>query len=168
MRPSHVFFPQYEFKVKNIKKKKVNIVVSVDGVKVILRKKKKVSKVMLPQFTFHYNQIDSLWQNVTDHSLYFFWEIGCPNWRRLLSVCQEWRAINMAWWNGGGLIYSINAESWHEILNLLWLPPWLQVAWFWWRNQLVIIYVGSLETNPVWTCLFKLDSIRVSPLEGGV
>ncbi|XP_031430948.1 carboxyl-terminal PDZ ligand of neuronal nitric oxide synthase protein isoform X2 [Clupea harengus] len=32
---------RYEFKVKNIKKKKVNIVVSVDGVKVILRKKKK-------------------------------------------------------------------------------------------------------------------------------
>ncbi|XP_070765331.1 carboxyl-terminal PDZ ligand of neuronal nitric oxide synthase protein [Enoplosus armatus] len=32
---------RYEFKVKNIKKKKVNIVVSVDGVKVNLRKKKK-------------------------------------------------------------------------------------------------------------------------------
>lgn len=32
---------RYEFKVKNIKKKKVNIVVSVDGVKVVLRKKKK-------------------------------------------------------------------------------------------------------------------------------
>ncbi|KAM7387735.1 hypothetical protein PAMP_023955 [Pampus punctatissimus] len=32
---------RYEFKVKNIKKKKVNIVVSVDGVKVALRKKKK-------------------------------------------------------------------------------------------------------------------------------
>ncbi|KAL2089759.1 hypothetical protein ACEWY4_014447 [Coilia grayii] len=31
----------YEFKVKNIKKKKVNIMVSVDGVKVVLRKKKK-------------------------------------------------------------------------------------------------------------------------------
>lgn len=40
-----VFSPQYEFKVKNIKKKKVNIVVSVDGVKVNLRKKKKVSEV---------------------------------------------------------------------------------------------------------------------------
>lgn len=38
-----VFSLQYEFKVKNIKKKKVNIVVSVDGVKVNLRKKKKVS-----------------------------------------------------------------------------------------------------------------------------
>lgn len=38
-----VFPLQYEFKVKNIKKKKVNLVVSVDGVKVSLRKKKKVS-----------------------------------------------------------------------------------------------------------------------------
>lgn len=37
-------FPlQYEFKAKNIKKKKVSIMVSVDGVKVILKKKKKVS-----------------------------------------------------------------------------------------------------------------------------
>lgn len=36
-------FPlQYEFKAKNIKKKKVSIMVSVDGVKVILKKKKKV------------------------------------------------------------------------------------------------------------------------------
>lgn len=34
--------PQYEFKAKNIKKKKVNLIVSVDGVKVILKKKKKV------------------------------------------------------------------------------------------------------------------------------
>uniref|UniRef100_A0A3P8RXA5 Carboxyl-terminal PDZ ligand of neuronal nitric oxide synthase protein n=1 Tax=Amphiprion percula TaxID=161767 RepID=A0A3P8RXA5_AMPPE len=34
---------RYEFKLKNIKKKKVNIVVSTDFVKVILRKKKKVS-----------------------------------------------------------------------------------------------------------------------------
>lgn len=33
---------QYEFKLKNIKKKKVNIVVSTDFVKVILRKKRKV------------------------------------------------------------------------------------------------------------------------------
>uniref|UniRef100_A0A8C3MD85 Nitric oxide synthase 1 adaptor protein n=1 Tax=Geospiza parvula TaxID=87175 RepID=A0A8C3MD85_GEOPR len=40
---SGVFFhlPQYEFKAKNIKKKKVNLIVSVDGVKVILKKKKK-------------------------------------------------------------------------------------------------------------------------------
>lgn len=41
---SGVFFHhlQYEFKAKNIKKKKVNLIVSVDGVKVILKKKKKV------------------------------------------------------------------------------------------------------------------------------
>ncbi|KAI1236552.1 Carboxyl-terminal PDZ ligand of neuronal nitric oxide synthase protein, partial [Lamprotornis superbus] len=32
---------RYEFKAKNIKKKKVNLIVSVDGVKVILKKKKK-------------------------------------------------------------------------------------------------------------------------------
>ncbi|XP_077479084.1 carboxyl-terminal PDZ ligand of neuronal nitric oxide synthase protein-like isoform X2 [Stigmatopora argus] len=32
---------RYEFKAKNIKKKKVNVVVSVDGVKVLLRKKQK-------------------------------------------------------------------------------------------------------------------------------
>ncbi|XP_072540457.1 carboxyl-terminal PDZ ligand of neuronal nitric oxide synthase protein isoform X1 [Salminus brasiliensis] len=35
---------RYEFKVKNIKKKKVNIMVSVDGVKVVLRKKKKETR----------------------------------------------------------------------------------------------------------------------------
>lgn len=40
-----VFLSQYEFKLKNIKKKKVNIVVSTDSIKVILRKKKKVSPV---------------------------------------------------------------------------------------------------------------------------
>lgn len=34
---------QYEFKLKNIKKKKVNIVVSTDSIKVILCKKMKVS-----------------------------------------------------------------------------------------------------------------------------
>ncbi|NXS53043.1 CAPON protein, partial [Brachypteracias leptosomus] len=34
---------RYEFKAKNIKKKKVSIIVSVDGVKVILRKKQKFS-----------------------------------------------------------------------------------------------------------------------------
>lgn len=41
---SGVFFCplQYEFKAKNIKKKKVSLIVSVDGVKVILKKKKKV------------------------------------------------------------------------------------------------------------------------------
>ncbi|MEQ2188591.1 Carboxyl-terminal PDZ ligand of neuronal nitric oxide synthase protein, partial [Goodea atripinnis] len=35
------FEAKYEFKLKNIKKKKVNILVSTDCVKVILRKKKK-------------------------------------------------------------------------------------------------------------------------------
>ncbi|XP_035270809.1 carboxyl-terminal PDZ ligand of neuronal nitric oxide synthase protein isoform X1 [Anguilla anguilla] len=47
---------RYEFKVKNIKKKKVNIIVSVDGVRVVLRKKKKKkewtwdeSKIMVMQ-----------------------------------------------------------------------------------------------------------------------
>uniref|UniRef100_H3CNA4 Carboxyl-terminal PDZ ligand of neuronal nitric oxide synthase protein n=1 Tax=Tetraodon nigroviridis TaxID=99883 RepID=H3CNA4_TETNG len=34
---------RYEFKLKNIKKKKVNIVVSTDSIRVILRKKRKVS-----------------------------------------------------------------------------------------------------------------------------
>ncbi|XP_067368557.1 carboxyl-terminal PDZ ligand of neuronal nitric oxide synthase protein-like isoform X2 [Channa argus] len=38
---------RYEFKVKNIKKKKVHIVVSVDGVKITLRKKKKKQKSLL-------------------------------------------------------------------------------------------------------------------------
>lgn len=43
---SAISFPsQYEFKLKNIKKKKVNIVVSTDCIKVILRKKRKVSPV---------------------------------------------------------------------------------------------------------------------------
>lgn len=36
---------QYEFKLKNIKKKKVKIVISTDSIKVILRKKRKVGPV---------------------------------------------------------------------------------------------------------------------------
>lgn len=40
------FLLQYEFKAKNIKKKKVSIIVSVDGVKVMLRKKQKVRTTM--------------------------------------------------------------------------------------------------------------------------
>ncbi|XP_073427700.1 carboxyl-terminal PDZ ligand of neuronal nitric oxide synthase protein-like isoform X1 [Dendrobates tinctorius] len=36
---------RYEFKAKNIKKKKVNLLVSVDGVKVVLKKKKKVTGI---------------------------------------------------------------------------------------------------------------------------
>lgn len=65
--PVVFFSSQYEFKVKNIKKKKVNLVVSVDGVKVVLRKKKKVRYCHnLPGdgrllFEIDYNQIDSLW-----------------------------------------------------------------------------------------------------------
>lgn len=38
---------QYEFKAKNIKKKKVGIMVSVDGVKVTLRKKQKVKPFVI-------------------------------------------------------------------------------------------------------------------------
>lgn len=38
---------QYEFKAKNIKKKKVGIMVSVDGVKVTLRKKQKVKHFLV-------------------------------------------------------------------------------------------------------------------------
>uniref|UniRef100_A0A3Q4MCR9 Nitric oxide synthase 1 (neuronal) adaptor protein b n=1 Tax=Neolamprologus brichardi TaxID=32507 RepID=A0A3Q4MCR9_NEOBR len=48
---------RYEFKLKNIKKKKVNIVVSTDFVKVILRKKRKVSlaqpHMIFPFTCFH-------------------------------------------------------------------------------------------------------------------
>ncbi|XP_073427702.1 carboxyl-terminal PDZ ligand of neuronal nitric oxide synthase protein-like isoform X3 [Dendrobates tinctorius] len=39
------FEAKYEFKAKNIKKKKVNLLVSVDGVKVVLKKKKKVTGI---------------------------------------------------------------------------------------------------------------------------
>lgn len=42
------FFPlQYEFKAKSVKKKKVSIGVSVDGVKVVLRKKPKAGVISL-------------------------------------------------------------------------------------------------------------------------
>jgi len=41
---------QYEFKAKQIKKRKVNVNVSVDGVRVILRKKKKVWWLMHVRF----------------------------------------------------------------------------------------------------------------------
>lgn len=40
-------FLQYEFKAKSVKKKKVSLVVSVDGVKVMLRKKPKVCWLLL-------------------------------------------------------------------------------------------------------------------------
>lgn len=42
---------QYEFKAKNIKKKKVGIMVSVDGVKVTLRKKQKVKHFFMSAVT---------------------------------------------------------------------------------------------------------------------
>lgn len=38
---------QYEFKAKGIKKKKVSIEVSVEGVRITLRKKKKVSGMFI-------------------------------------------------------------------------------------------------------------------------
>lgn len=41
-----VFLLQYEFKAKGIKKKKVTIEISVEGVRVSLRKKKKVSNLI--------------------------------------------------------------------------------------------------------------------------
>ncbi|NXD96199.1 CAPON protein, partial [Chaetorhynchus papuensis] len=43
---------RYEFKAKNIKKKKVSIIVSVDGVKVILRKKQKVRLLQPREWTW--------------------------------------------------------------------------------------------------------------------
>ncbi|XP_064334005.1 carboxyl-terminal PDZ ligand of neuronal nitric oxide synthase protein isoform X4 [Camelus dromedarius] len=43
---------QYEFKAKNIKKKKVSIMVSVDGVKVILKKKKKLLLLQKKEWTW--------------------------------------------------------------------------------------------------------------------
>lgn len=51
---------QYEFKAKNIKKKKVSIVVSVDGVKVMLRKKQKVKSLMMNDYFPHSNQLFQL------------------------------------------------------------------------------------------------------------
>ncbi|XP_035871054.1 carboxyl-terminal PDZ ligand of neuronal nitric oxide synthase protein isoform X3 [Phyllostomus discolor] len=43
---------RYEFKAKNIKKKKVSIMVSVDGVKVILKKKKKLLPLQKKEWTW--------------------------------------------------------------------------------------------------------------------
>ncbi|KAL4674469.1 hypothetical protein H8959_018403, partial [Pygathrix nigripes] len=42
----------YEFKAKNIKKKKVSIMVSVDGVRVILKKKKKLLLLQKKEWTW--------------------------------------------------------------------------------------------------------------------
>lgn len=44
---SALFCPQYEFKAKGIKKKKVTLEVSVDGLKVTLRKKKVIAPVLV-------------------------------------------------------------------------------------------------------------------------
>ncbi|XP_026930871.1 carboxyl-terminal PDZ ligand of neuronal nitric oxide synthase protein isoform X3 [Acinonyx jubatus] len=46
------FEAKYEFKAKNIKKKKVSIMVSVDGVKVILKKKKKLVLLQKKEWTW--------------------------------------------------------------------------------------------------------------------
>lgn len=62
---------QYEFKAKNIKKKKVGIMVSVDGVKVTLRKKQKV-KHLLSSF--------ATWVLATGSS---------ASWRPLVSAAEE-------------------------------------------------------------------------------
>ena len=67
---------QYEFKLKNVKKKKVNIIVSTDFVRVILRKKRKVSRVSWIFFFFG-----------------FFFGIVFPMFLMFLSWClqrKEW------------------------------------------------------------------------------
>ncbi|NWV23133.1 CAPON protein, partial [Origma solitaria] len=48
---------RYEFKAKNIKKKKVNLIVSVDGVKVILKKKKKFLSLQKKEWAWDENKM---------------------------------------------------------------------------------------------------------------
>ncbi|NXH65486.1 CAPON protein, partial [Rhabdornis inornatus] len=48
---------RYEFKAKNIKKKKVNLIVSVDGVKVILKKKKKLLSLQKREWAWDENKM---------------------------------------------------------------------------------------------------------------
>ncbi|XP_068546324.1 carboxyl-terminal PDZ ligand of neuronal nitric oxide synthase protein isoform X1 [Anas acuta] len=48
---------RYEFKAKNIKKKKVSLVVSVDGVKVILKKKKKLLPLQKKEWAWDENKM---------------------------------------------------------------------------------------------------------------
>ncbi|KAM6261851.1 carboxyl-terminal PDZ ligand of neuronal nitric oxide synthase protein isoform 3-T3 [Porphyrio hochstetteri] len=48
---------RYEFKAKNIKKKKVNLIVSVDGVKVILKKKKKLLLLQKKEWAWDENKM---------------------------------------------------------------------------------------------------------------
>ncbi|NWU84634.1 CAPON protein, partial [Onychorhynchus coronatus] len=60
---------RYEFKAKNIKKKKVSIIVSVDGVKVILRKKQKVRLLQPSQGPWG----QGTWDVGCDHSWVIFY-----------------------------------------------------------------------------------------------
>ncbi|NXF31377.1 CAPON protein, partial [Nyctibius bracteatus] len=48
---------RYEFKAKNIKKKKVSLIVSVDGVKVILKKKKKLLLLQKKEWAWDENKM---------------------------------------------------------------------------------------------------------------
>ncbi|XP_014798872.1 PREDICTED: carboxyl-terminal PDZ ligand of neuronal nitric oxide synthase protein isoform X2 [Calidris pugnax] len=48
---------RYEFKAKNIKKKKVSLIVSVDGVKVILKKKKKLLSLQKKEWAWDENKM---------------------------------------------------------------------------------------------------------------
>ncbi|KAM9619270.1 carboxyl-terminal PDZ ligand of neuronal nitric oxide synthase protein isoform 4-T4 [Morphnus guianensis] len=48
---------KYEFKAKNIKKKKVSLIVSVDGVKVILKKKKKLLSLQKKEWAWDENKM---------------------------------------------------------------------------------------------------------------
>ncbi|XP_040983949.1 carboxyl-terminal PDZ ligand of neuronal nitric oxide synthase protein isoform X4 [Aquila chrysaetos chrysaetos] len=48
---------EYEFKAKNIKKKKVSLIVSVDGVKVILKKKKKLLSLQKKEWAWDENKM---------------------------------------------------------------------------------------------------------------
>lgn len=65
---------QYEFKVKNIKKKKVNIMVCVDGVKVVLRKKKKVRLIIFQHFLSY--SVYSVYCNIEQEWIFSYkWKI---------------------------------------------------------------------------------------------
>lgn len=74
---------QYEFKIKNIKKKKVNLIVSVDGVKVVLRKKKKVSS-----FSVSHNFI----KNINLINLIYKYKLMCIlyNYMQLIIINYEY------------------------------------------------------------------------------
>lgn len=74
---------QYEFKLKNIKKKKVRIVISTDSIKVILRKKRKVGPVRYERVLFEF-----LLSNPKYHL--FLWLL------RMLCVVTE-KSLVMGW-----------------------------------------------------------------------